>query len=74
MKKVRNMTRTCDFCKKDFFIFRTRKDGTPNGITMQMKDGSYLTVCHDCICDEAQYSKLLGVVNNGKQKDSTDMP
>lgn len=66
--KIDKLVIKCDFCHKDFKPYKLRKDGTPNGIRLVLKDGSYITICHDCVCDESQYSKLLGVVNHGKAK------
>lgn len=63
MSKLKNMSLKCNYCNKTFYPFRLRKDGTPTGITLVMKDNSRLNVCHDCICDEGQYARLLNEVN-----------
>lgn len=54
---------TCSICGHYFNPAKIRRDGEPTGISLQMKDNTWIHVCHDCICDEQQYRKLLERVN-----------
>lgn len=38
----------CDMCGK-FFLHGNRLDGTPNGVTFVLNDGSDITACSECI-------------------------
>lgn len=40
----------CDNCKKGF-VAGNRADGIPNGVGFQMKDGTVITLCADCIIE-----------------------
>lgn len=61
--KIDKLVIKCNFCHNGFQPYKLRKDGSPTGIRLEMKDGSWLHVCHDCICDEQYYKELLERVN-----------
>lgn len=62
---------TCSICGKLFNPVKIRRDGQPTGISLQLKDGSWLHACHDCICDEQHYKELLERVNGNGHKGKT---
>ena len=39
----------CDYCGREFAPGNA-PDGTPNGITLILKDGSAITACAACVC------------------------
>lgn len=40
----------CDNCKK-VFVAGNRADGIPNGVGFQMKDGTVLALCSECLIE-----------------------
>lgn len=63
MTSINNLKIKCDFCGKSFKVYEKRKDGMPNGMRFELKDGSYMNVCADCFLNDDQYRKVLKVVN-----------
>lgn len=51
----------CDNCKKEF-VAGNRGDGIPNGVGFQMKDGTVITLCAECIIE-------LGKLNDKGRKE-----
>lgn len=45
----------CDNCKK-VFVAGNRADGLPNGIGFEMKDGTVITLCAECIIELGRMS------------------
>lgn len=69
--KIDKLVIKCDFCHKEFKLYKPRKDGTPNGVHLKTKKGSFITACHDCICDEQHYRELLERVNGNGHNSKT---
>lgn len=61
----------CDNCKK-VFVAGNRADGLPNGIGFEMKDGTLITLCAECIMElgrlddkgKDKFFEKLGVKNH----------
>ncbi len=59
---------TCSLCGRYFYPDKIRRDGDPTGISLQLKNGSWIHICHDCVCDEQQYRQVLERINGNEDK------